>query len=95
MIDSQQYIDRIRTSLPNPEYYEKLKRPDGLAASIHRSDIENYTVILTILNEYIIGEKLESRPRTGGDWTKCSDLPADFVGYAYRVVYEDTGDSHD
>jgi hypothetical protein len=74
---------------------QKLRRPEGLAASIHRSDLENYAVISTILNEYIVGEKLESRPRTGGDWTKCSDLPADFVGYAYRVVYEDTGDSHD
>jgi len=86
MTDSQQYIDRMRTSLPNPEYYEKLKRPDGLVTSIHRSDLDNCEVMLTVILVYMNGETLEISNRNSEEWYSLQGVPVDFMNFKYRIA---------
>jgi len=82
---SEDYINRMKTTLPNEEYASKLKRPDGLATSIHRSDLDNCEVILTIVITYMSGIKLQVCGRNSGVWKSLEGIPCYFANFRYRV----------
>jgi hypothetical protein len=85
VMKSEDYINRMKTTLPNGGYASTLKRPDGLATSIHRSDLDNCEVILTIVITYMSGIKLQVCGRNSGDWKSLEGVPCDFANFRYRV----------
>ena len=65
---------------------EKMKRAQGLCASVGRTDSENAEIIRTILAEYLDGERLQYAHRAADDWRNCDDLPVDFAQFRYRYA---------
>ena len=64
---------------------EKAHQPDGLCTSIANDDIENFSVMLGLINLYLGKTVLERATRTEQNWEEVTDLPMDFATYRYRV----------
>lgn len=64
---------------------EKLERETGLATSIKNSPIENFTVIIYIMNAYLSGTPLQFSHRAEDSWENVLDLPTNFENFCYRT----------
>lgn len=65
---------------------QKLQRPQGLCTSLANSDIENFSVMLHIVNTFLSKGSLERASRTEENWEQVVYLPMDFEHYRYREV---------
>lgn len=65
---------------------QKLQRPQGLCTSVANSDVENFSVMLHIVNSFLNNASLERASRTEDNWEQVVYLPMNFEHYRYREV---------
>jgi hypothetical protein len=66
--------------------FQKLLRPEGLATSVHRTDLENVMVIECVLFAYKNNLSIQYASRLNNDWTTLADCPTDFNSTRYRFT---------
>lgn len=66
---------------------EKLRTHHGICTSVAKSDVENATVMVTVIGAYLCGLRLQKRRRdSAGEWVEAHDLPTDFSSDRFRAA---------
>ncbi len=66
--------------------FQKLLRPEGLATSVNRTDIENVMVIESVLFAYKNNLSVQYAHRLSLDWETLVSCPTEFNSTKYRVT---------